>query len=328
MTGTPRMRAGLPGRILLAVCALLATAVSAQSDWPTKPVRVVVGFPAGTAADLLARLLAERLGAAFGQAFVVDNRLGQSGSISASAVARAPADGYTAILCGVAQLAGNPHLYKNLPYDPLVSFAPVTTVAQAPLVLVAGAALNVGSVAELVSLARTHPGKINFGSSGSGTAPHLTMELLKSATGINLVHVPYKGGTNVQTALMGGDISVAFDTTAVMPLVKAGKLRALAVSSANRSALVPDVPAVAETLPGFNISIWYGFLLPAGAPVEIVEKLNAEIRKYLASAEGTARVRAIGAEPMGGTPEALRQLVKVELDRWGKAVEVSGAKLD
>lgn len=321
-------------RTLALLClAALSAPVAAQgpaATYPAKPVRVVVGFPPGQATDIIARAVADKLTARLGQSFYVDNKPGAAGIIGTETAVRAAPDGYTLLMSSSGPLAINPALYSKLPYDPLKDLQPVSLAATVPQFLVVHPALPAGTVKELVALAKAQPGKINYASGGSGLTNHLTMEMFKSAAGIDLVHVPYKGGPPAITDLIAGQVSVMFETgPGVLPHVKSGKLRALAVGSARRSIAMPELPTVAEQgLPEFDAMAWVGFVAPAGVPRAIVDKLNAETVAILALPDVRERFLALGAEPAPGTPDEFAAYLRAEIAKWGRAVKDSGAKVD
>ena len=308
--------------------ALLAGAASAQSSYPNKPIRLVVPFATGGTTTILARLLADRMGQALGQPVVVDNRPGAGGNVGMDMVAKAEPDG-TTILMGPIGLAINPALYSKMPFDPLKDLAPIGLYGGVPNLLVVHPGLPVGSVQELVAYAKANPGKLNYASNGNGTSSHLAAEMLKSAAGIEIVHVPYKGGGPAMQDLIGGQVSMLFDQMpAVLPQVQAGRVKALGVSSLKRSAAAPDVPAISEALPGFDMTVWFGFLAPRGTPADIVNKLNAEMQRALKDKAFQTQLAGMGVTPMPGTPEEFARYLRSETARWTKVVHDSGAKLD
>ena len=311
-------------------CLVAASAAGAQTDYPNKPVKVLTGFPAGQATDVLGREVAAKLAEQLGQQFFVDNKPGAAGIIATQAAMSAPADGYTLLLSSSGPLAVNPGLYSKLPYDPTKDFVPVAGIALVPLVLVTNPGFDAKSIKELVAMARSKPGKINYASGGNGVTNHLVMEMFRSAADVNITHVPYKGGPPALTDLMGGQVDVMFETTvATLPFVKQGKLRALAVSSSRRSSAAPELPTVAELgYPGFSGVPWVAIMAPANTPAPIVSKLNAEINKALASKTVRDNFLAQGAEPMPMSPEELGAFIKSEIGKWTKVVKDSGAKVE
>ena len=312
-----------------ALIALVAAVTWAQ-PFPTRPIRIVVPFPAGGTTDVLARAAAQKLSESLGQPAVVDNRPGAGGNIGAELVAKAPPDGYTLLMGTVGTHAINPSLYPRMPYDHVRDFAPVILVAGVPNVLVINPALPVNSVAELLAYAKANPGKLNFASSGNGTSIHLSGELFKTMTGVQMAHVPYKGSAPALQDLMGGSVQLMFDNLpSSLALIKAGKLKALAVTSLARAAALPDVPTLAESgLPGFEASSWFGLLAPAGTPQPVIAKVNSEVAKWLASPEAKEKLLAQGAIAAGGTPEDFARHIAAETAKWQKVVKESGAKID
>jgi tripartite-type tricarboxylate transporter receptor subunit TctC len=312
-----------------ACVALIATAAWAQ-PYPTRPIRVVVPFPAGGTTDVLARAAAQKLSETFGQPTVVDNRPGAGGNIGAELVAKSPPDGYTLLMGTVGTHAINPSLYPRMPYDHVKDFAPIILVAGVPNVLVINPTLPVNSVQELIAYAKANPNKLNFASSGNGTSIHLSGELFKTMTGVQMAHVPYKGSAPALQDLMGGSVQLMFDNLpSSLALIKSGKLKALAVTSMTRAAALPDVPTLAESgLPGFEASSWFGLLAPAGTPQAVVLKLNGEVAKWLATPEAREKLLAQGAIAAGGTPEDFARHIAAETAKWQKVVKESGAKID
>jgi tripartite-type tricarboxylate transporter receptor subunit TctC len=316
-------RVSIP-RFALALLALMPWCASAQTPYPSKPVRFIVPSAAGGGTDIIARAVAQKLSEALGQQFVVDNRPGAGQMIGIELVAKSPADGYT-ILMAASTLAINPIMYKKVTYDPVRDFAPITQAASLPNILVVHPSLPVKSVAELVDYARRQPGKLNFASAGIGTSPQMSIELLKSMTGIDMVHIPYKGTTPGVVDLLAGQVSVmAPNLLTALPHVKAGKLRALAVTSSRRTEALPEVPTIAETLPGYESAQWYGVLAPVGTPREIVARLHAEIVRALKHSDVKDRLAADGAEPVGSSPEEFAAFIKSEIDKWARVARAAG----
>jgi len=307
-----------------------APAAAQAPAYPTKPIRLVVPFPPAGATDILARAVAQKLTEVWGQSVVVDNRPGAGGNIGSELVARAAPDGYTLEMGTVGTHAINSSLYAKMPYDHVKDFAPVILVAAVPNVLVVNPAVPANSVRELIAYAKANPGKLNFASSGSGTSIHLSGELFKVMAGVEMTHVPYKGSAPALQDLLGGQVQLMFDNLPPsLPQIKAGKLRALGVTTAARSPALPDVPTIAESgLPGFESSSWFGVLAPAGTPPAIIAKLNAEIAKWLATPEAKDRLVAIGANGAGGSPEDFAKHIAAETAKWAKVVKESGAKVD
>jgi len=323
-------------RVARVVCAAVVAAVVVAvpgvmaQTYPTKPVKLVVPFPPGGSLDITGRLLAQKLTEAWGQPVVVENKPGAGGNIGADLVAKSAPDGYTILLGALSTHAVNPSLYAKMPYDAAKDFAPITLIAITPNVLVVNAASPVNNVREFIAYAKANPGKLSFGSGSSGSAGHLAGELFKVETGTDAVHVPFKGGAPATQALLAGDTQFMFDNLAnAMAQVKAGKLKALAVTTAKRSPLVPDLPTMAEAgLPGFDISTWYGLFAPAGTPSAIVAKWNADVTKILNAPDTRARLIADGAEPAPNTPEQFAQMIASELTKYARIVKISGAKVD
>lgn len=310
---------------LLIVLALLGAVVHASAQtYPNRPVRIIVAFAPGTTSDIVGRIFAEKLTQAMGQTFIVDNRTGAGGTIGAEAVAKAPPDGYT-LLVSTAALPVSAHVFPNLKYDTARDFASITVISHSPLLLAANLSFPPRTVAELIQYARANPGKVSFGSAGVGTSHHLTGEKLKLDTGVDMVHVPYKGSGPAHVDLMGGQIQVMFDNiVALMPHVKAGKVRALAVSSAKRHALLPEVPSLQEAgVRDFETVAWFGLLAPAGTPREIVNRLNAETLKALALPDVRTRLIEAGSVIIGNSPEAADRFLREEVDKWGKVVRAA-----
>ncbi len=314
---------------LAAACVVAAPPATGQG-YPTKPVKLVVPFPPGGSLDFAGRLIAQKLTEAWSQSVVVENKPGASGNIGADLVAKAPADGYTILLGALSTHAVNPSLYASMPYDAVRDFAPITLIAVTPNVLVVNANSPVRNVAEFIAYTKANPGKLSFGSGSNGSAGHLAGELYKVETGTDAVHIPYKGGAPATQALLAGDTQFMFDNLAnAMAQVKGGKLRALAVTTARRSSLAPDLPTMAEAgLPGFDISTWYGLFAPAGTPSAIVAKWNADVTKILNAPDVRARFVADGAEPAPDTPEQFSQFIAAELAKYARIVKASGAKID
>ena len=317
---------------LAASMAMAATRLPgmAQAAYPNKPVKLLAGFPAGQATDVLGRALAAKLKDILGQQFIVENKPGAAGIIATQAVMTAPADGYTLLLTSRGPMAVNPGLYSKLPYDPVKDFVPIAALAMVPLVLVSNPNFPVTSVSELLALAKAKPGGINYASAGSGVTNHLVMAMFCSATGINMMHVPYKGGPPALTDLMGGQVNVMFETTvAALPFVKQGRLRALAVSSMKRSSAAPDVPTLNELgLTGFSGVPWVAIMAPAQTSTAIVTRLNAAINEALGSKELGDYFIAQGAETLIMSPGDLGAFTKTEIAKWGRAVKDSGAKVE
>jgi tripartite-type tricarboxylate transporter receptor subunit TctC len=308
--------------------ACLAFSVHAQPAYPSKPVRVIVPFPAGGPVDVIGRPVVEKLREALGQPFVMDFRPGAGSIIGSEIVARAEPDGHT-LLFTASQHSVNPSVYTKLPYDTLKDFTPVSQVAVGPLILVVHPGVEANNVRELIELAKATPRKLNYASASAGSAFHMAAEIMKSMAGIDMVHIPYKGGAPATMDLVAGQVDLMFGSSFAMPHVRAGKLRLLAVTSARRSAIMPEVPTVAESgLPGFDVDTWYGVLAPAGTPRPVVELLAREIDKAVRDPKIVQGLRELILEPKGGTPETFAEAIAREVPRWIKVAKEAGVKLD
>jgi tripartite-type tricarboxylate transporter receptor subunit TctC len=307
-----------------------ARSQSTDTKFPSKPVRVIVGFAPGGAVDIPARLIAQRTGEALGQPLVVENRPGADGILAGDFVAKSPADGYTLVWVSAGHAMNSILHAKTIPYHPINDFSPVSLVASGPLTLVVNRALPVNGLKELVALARAKPGQLNFASSGSGGTMHLAGELLKSAANIDIVHVPYKGGSQAVNDVLGGQIELTFvGAPASMPHIRSGRLKVLAVSSAKRSAALPDVPTVAELgYPGYEVGTWYGVLAAARTAPVAVSKLSAELARSVAQPDIREKLLALGIDPVGSTPEQFTEHLKREIARWTPIIQKSGVKVD
>jgi len=314
---------------VMATCVLVAPSAWAQA-FPSKAVKLVVPFPPGGSLDNVGRLLAQKLSEAWGQQVVVENKPGAGGNIGADAVAKSPPDGYTVVMGALSTHAVNPSLYKTMPYDAVKDFAPLSLVAITPNVLIVKTGAPIASVKDLVAYAKANPGKTNFGSGSNGSAGHLAGELFKLETGTDVMHIPYKGGAPALQALLAGDTQFMFDNLAnAMAQVKGGTVRAIAVTTAQRSKLVPELPTMAEAgLPGFDISTWFGLMAPAGTPPDVVARWNAEIVKALNAPDVREKMLAQGAEPAPMTPAEFATFIARERDKYAKIVSASGAKVD
>ena len=317
----------------LVQAAALAVAMASGSvmaeAWPSKPISLIVPFPAGGTTDVLARALGEKLAQSLGQPVIVENKPGAGATLGADFVAKAKPDGYT-LLMGAVHHTIAPSVYKKLPYDFQKDFAPITTVALVPNVLVVNAATPAKNVAELVALAKAQPGKLTYGSNGNGTAQHLIGTQFENATGTEVIHIPYKGSGPLATDLLGGQITMSFDTvTPVLQHIKSGKLRALAVTTNKRSSALPDVPTLEEAgLKGFNIGTWFGVLAPVATPKELVSRLNAEMVKVIQSPDFRKRMDEIGAEPIGNSTDQMAAQIKGETEKFAKLVKDAKVTID
>jgi tripartite-type tricarboxylate transporter receptor subunit TctC len=309
--------------------AMLASGAHAQA-WPAKPIKWVVPFAPGGTTDILARTIGDKLAIALGQPVIIENKPGAGGGVGADYTAKAPADGYTIMGGTISTHAINASLYKSLPYDPVKDFAPITLIARVPNMLVVNPDVPAKNVAELIALMKASPAKYTFASSGNGTSQHLSGELFKTMAGVEMQHIPYKGSPPALQDVVGGQVTMTFDNiTTAWPLAKGGKLRALAVTTAKRSSVAPEVPTLAESgLAGYEVGSWQGVFAPAGTPPEIVKRLNAEIVKIIRMPDVNEKLTALGAEPVGNTPEEFGALVRAEVGKWADVVKKSGAKVD
>lgn len=313
----------------IAVIAAPAHAQSSSQNYPNKPIRVVVPQSAGASTDLIARLVSQKLAERLGQPVIVDNRPGAGSILGTELVSKAAPDGYT-LLVVASSLSINPAMRKSLPYDATRDLAPITQLSAFPNMLTVHPSLPVKTVQDLIALAKSKPGQINYGSSGTGTGTHISAELFKYMTGVDMVHIPYKGGAPAVTALLGGQVQLNFATIpSVLPHVKAGKLRAIAVTSAKRTSAVPDVPTIAESgVPGFDHEPWNGMLTSGGTPKWIVAKLNAEVVRIIHSPDVKAVLISDGSEPVGNKPEEFAAIIKSETAKWKKVIKAAGIKAD
>ncbi len=308
---------------------VLASSAAFAQPWPSKTITLVVPFPPGGTTDVLARTLADKLTAALGQTVIVESRPGAGATLGAAYVAKSQPDGYT-LLVGAVHHTIATSVYKKLPYDFQKDFAPITTIALVPNVLTVNVSTPVKNVAELVAMAKSQPGKLTYGSNGNGTAQHLIGTQFQNVSGTEIVHIPYKGSGPLATDLLGGQITMSFDTvTPVLPHIKAGKLRPLAVTTIKRSSALPDVPTLDEAgLKGFNLGTWFGVLAPAATPKEIVAKLNAEMVKVIQSPDFRKRMEEIGAEPVGDTADHMAQQIKAETEKFARLVKEAKVTID
>ncbi len=312
----------------LAILAGVVSYPAVAQDYPTKPIRMIVGFPPGGGADFVARLVSQKIGDAFNQQVIVDNRAGANGIIASELTAKSPPDGYTLLLGVSATHAINPNMYSTLPYDAVKDYSPVSEVALTPLILVVPPSLPVKDVQELIKLAKARPGELNFASAGTGNVTHLAGELFKSTTGTNIVHVPYKGSAPAIVDLMAGQVAMYFDTMpSSLPHVRGGKLKALAVTSAKRSQAAPDIPTVAESgVPGFETTSWFGVLAPANTSPKIVDILYREIAKTMNTPEAINRMKGQGLDPVLNTPAEFAAVIKKDIRQWAMVIKEANIK--
>lgn len=329
MTGTAAAVPVLQALLLATALATGAVPDAMAQAWPAKPVKILVGFAPGGAMDIVARTVGEKVSASVGQPVIVENKPGAGSNIAIRALIDSPPDGYTVMLVANG-LAANPVLFQPAPFDPVRDVVPVSLVARLPVVIAASASSEISSLRKLVEAAKSKPGAVAYATPGNGSTPHLAVELFAHAAGISLAHVPYKGGAPAIADVLGGQLPlVAVNAVEVLPHVKAGKLRVLAVLSAERVSTLPDAPTIAESgYPGFEANVWHAFIAPRGTPPAVVEKLNAEIRKALADADVKARLAGLGAEVSPSSPEQLGALVRSEVDRYGRIVREAKIKAD
>ena len=314
--------------VLLVVLTGTTGVAAAAAAYPARPIRIVVASAPGSGPDIVTRLIGRKLAETWQQQIIADNRTGAGGNVGAEIVAHAVPDGYTLLMATASQPIGAA-LYAKLNYDLTRDFVPVSLVASTPFVLVVNPAVPANSVAELIALAKAKPGFLRYGSGGSGTPPHLCAEILKSSAGLDIVHVPYKGVTPALTDLLGGQVQLVFSVVpSALPLIQTNKLRALGVTSAKRTSLATELPTIAESLPGFEVIGWYGLLAPTGTPADVVARLNAAVIAALKNPELRERFVALGADPLGTTPQVFAQFIQNELSKWGKAVKDSGARVE
>ena len=312
-------------RIAAVAAAALLPGLAAAQAWPAKPVKIVVPFAAGGATDVVARLLAQKLGEGWGQTVVVENRAGAGGNIGADAVAKSPADGYTLLMTSGSIVTANPHMYKTMPFDAARDLVGVTNVATGPQVIAVGPSVAAKDLKEFIGYVKANPGKVNFGSAGIGTQTHLAAENFAASAGLDLVHVPYKGESAAITDLMGGQIQmVTPNLGGAISQIQQGKIRALAVTSRERVPQLPDVPAAAEMIPGFENAGWFGLMAPAGTPKEVIERIALDSSKILLSEEFKAKLAQQGMVPVGNTPAEFAAAIKDESARWAKVIKQRG----
>ena len=318
-------------RLFISTCLVLGvTGYAAAQDYPNKPLRLIVAFPAGGGSDIVGRILAMKLGDRLGQQIVVENRAGAGGSIGTEAGVRAAPDGYTLLLGGTSEIAVNPHVYSKLTYDTTKDLIPVALVASTPMVVVVTPSLPINSVSDLIKFAKAKPNEVNVGSAGNGSFTHLAAELFRSMNGLTWTHVPYKGAPPALTDLASGRVQVMFSTVpAAMALIKSNLIKPIAVSSQSRDANLPDVPTVRESgIAGYDVQFWYGVFVPAGTPKEIVAKLADNVGQVVKAKDVVDSLAKQGASPSSMSPAQFADYVKAETDKWGKVVKESGAKID
>jgi len=314
-------------KTLIALVALTICCFSYSQDYPVKPIRLVVPYSPGGPVDIVGRIVAQKLTPALSQQVIVDNRAGGGGNLAVEIVAKSAADGYTLLMGANGTNAINPGLYPHLAVDPARELAPITMIASSPMILVVHPSLSAHSVKEFVALAKSKPGAINFASSGNGSTAHLASELLKSMTGINIVHVPYKGAGPALTDLVGGQVQTMITgVSSTLPYVKGGRLRPLAVSSDKRLAILPDVPALAEEVAGYEVNTWYGVFAPVQTPRPIIDKLNRTLASLFATADARERLAALGAEPVTMPPEQFAAAIHKETVKWAKVIKNAGVR--
>ena len=315
-------------RALLLLLCLFATTALAQGAYPVKPVRFIAPFPPGGTSDVLCRLLAQRLSETLGQSVAVENRPGAGANIGHEIAAKSPPDGYTLILTNSSTMTTNPHLYKRLGFDPVADFAPISMVARAGQVLVVHPKVPANTVAELIALAKARPGQLNFGSGGIGITSHISGEIFKTRTGVNIVHVPYKGTIQAVTDLVAGQVDMVFaDMVPAIPQIKAGKLRALAVTSETRSAVLPEVPTMIEAgLPNFDASVWWAVLAPRGTPAEIITRINADLEKVMKMPEVQEKYASLGIATAHSTPMAVTETIRKETPQMAQILKAAGVE--
>jgi len=315
--------------LIAALMALVCGTSAAAENWPARAVHLIVPFPPGSSPDLVARMLTDKLAQALGQPVIVENKPGAGGNIGTGMVAKAGPDGYTIGLSIPGPLAVNTVLFKKMEYDPFTELAPITLVALSPNVLIVNPSLGVNSVQEFIEYARARPGKLFYGSVGNGSASHLTMELLKMQTGIDVLHVPYPGSPQVNTAILADQIQAGFVVPGTaMPLVQSGRVKALAVTSIGRSPVLPELPAIAEAIPGFESSAWIGMVAPAKTPKPVIDRLNRELVAIIHSADVREKMLRIYFQAIGTSPEGLAGLMRSERERWARVIKQSGASAD
>jgi tripartite-type tricarboxylate transporter receptor subunit TctC len=317
-------------RLLLLLLISLASPLAAAQTFPSKPIRVIVPSPPGDGSDTVARLIGEKLAAAWGQQIVVDNRTGAGGRIGTEAAAKAAPDGYTWIMANAGSHGINGGLYRNLPYDLEKDFAPITQIMRAPNALVVSPTLGVASVAELIALLKKNPGKYSYGSGGNGSSAHLSAELFKSMAGVDIVHIPYKGASMALTDLVAGNVVMFMgNLPPAMGHIKAGRIKALAVTTRARSKFVPELPTMDESgLKGFETVAWFGLIAPAGTPAAVIERTRDEVARILQTPELRERIDSLGGEPVGNTPQEFAAIIRADIAKWRRVVDQAGIKAD
>jgi tripartite-type tricarboxylate transporter receptor subunit TctC len=312
--------------LALALAFMLVGQAQAQTAWPAKPIRMIVGFAAGGSTDVTARIIAQALSDRLGQPVVVENRGGAGGNIGADAVAKAEPDGYTLLMATSSTFAANPNLYKSLPFDVRKDFSPIAVTAFIPNLLVVNPSVPANNVADFIAYLKANPDKLNFASAGNGTSQHLSGELFNSLAGVRMTHVAYRGGAPAVSDLLGGQVQVIFaPLVEVIQQVRAEKLKALGITTARRSPLLPEVPTILESLPGYEVALWNGLLAPANTPPDIVDRINRATIEALRSPEVKAKLAEQGSEPVGNTPAEFKAFIESELVKWRRLVEISGA---
>lgn len=323
-----RMMARTALALIAALVTLASAGAGAASSYPDRPIRLIVGFPPGGAADILGRIAAQRLSDALGQQVVVDNRGGAGGLIATEIAKRGAPDGYTLLFSSIPHVI-NPHLYRKVGYDPIKDFVPVIQFVSVPLMMAAAPKFPAQSLKEVIALAKAKPDQVNYASAGSGSSSHLAMELFKRMAGVRMTHIPYKGTGPLITDLMTGQVNVTIASAVPLaPPVKAGRLHGLGVTSPKRSAAFPELPAIAETVPGYEVINWFGLFAPAGTPQRIVARINAALDEALRAPELVKLLNARGADAVGGPPDAFARVVKNDFAKWGKVVKESGARVE
>lgn len=316
-------------KLVLSLLLLVAPAFAVAQAFPAKPVRIIVPFPPGGTSDTLARIVGQKMSEGLGQPMVIENRAGASGTIGATAVAKAPPDGYTILSGSSGTTVIAEHLYRNLPFDPIRDLQPISRIALVPGVLVVHPSLYAQSVADVIAQARAQPGKLNYSSGGAGTIQHLSAELFKHTAKVDLLHVAYKGGAPALNDLLGGQVMMSFEPLpTALPHIKSGKLRALGVTTPRRIAALPEVPAIAESLPGYELVQWFGFLGPAGMPREVTQRLNSELVRAIRSPDVRERLHSQGADPIGDSVEEFTVVMKRESAQWAEFFKATGIKVD